>query len=192
MPIDTKEKRAAVFGVGRPWMRDKFPVATPDDEWRISSGNAYGGNALTATGLVSITFESTDAGVSFASTQATVTFAGGTGMGCITRLSDNACEESTYGITVSFTDEDDVAMTPDTLTWSLYTTAGVTVNAKSGEVLTPAESVTIVLSGDDLAILANDNRFRRVTVEGTYTSDLGSGLPLKAECEFMIGDLVGV
>lgn len=46
MAIDDKEKRAAVLGVGRPWMRDKFPVATPDEEWRISSGNAYGGNAL--------------------------------------------------------------------------------------------------------------------------------------------------
>lgn len=46
MAIDTKEKRAAVLGVARPWMRDKFPVATPDEEWRISSGNAYGGNAL--------------------------------------------------------------------------------------------------------------------------------------------------
>ena len=48
MALDTKEKRAAVFGVGRPWMRDKFPVATPDEEWRIASGNAYGGNALSA------------------------------------------------------------------------------------------------------------------------------------------------
>lgn len=46
MALDTKEKRAAVIGVGRPWMRDKFPVVTPDEEWRISSGNAYGGNAL--------------------------------------------------------------------------------------------------------------------------------------------------
>lgn len=46
MAIDDKEKRAAVLGVARPWMRDKFPVATPDEEWRISSGNAYGGNAL--------------------------------------------------------------------------------------------------------------------------------------------------
>jgi hypothetical protein len=45
--IDTKEKRAAVIGVGRPWMRDKFPVATPDQEWRMSSGLTYGGNALT-------------------------------------------------------------------------------------------------------------------------------------------------
>ena len=48
MAIDTKEKRAAVLGVARPWMRDKFPVATPDEEWRMSSGNAYGGNALSA------------------------------------------------------------------------------------------------------------------------------------------------
>lgn len=50
MSIDTKEKRAAVLGVGRPWMRDKFPVATPDEEWRIASGNAYGGNALSPAG----------------------------------------------------------------------------------------------------------------------------------------------
>lgn len=48
MALDTKEKRAAVLGVGRPWMRDKFPVATPDQEWRVSSGNAYGGNAIAA------------------------------------------------------------------------------------------------------------------------------------------------
>ncbi len=52
MAIDTKEKRAAVLGVGRPWVRDKFPVATPDEEWRISSGNAYGGNPLSAIGAV--------------------------------------------------------------------------------------------------------------------------------------------
>jgi len=42
MALDDKEKRAAVLGVGRPWMRDKLPIATPDAEWRISSGNAYG------------------------------------------------------------------------------------------------------------------------------------------------------
>ena len=53
MALDSKEKRAAVFGVGRPWWRDKFPVATPDEEWRMSSGNAYGGNALSPpTGVV--------------------------------------------------------------------------------------------------------------------------------------------
>jgi len=54
MAIDSKEKRAAVLGVARPWMRDKFPVATPDEEWRMSSGNAYGGNALSPS---LVTFE---------------------------------------------------------------------------------------------------------------------------------------
>ena len=52
MAIDSKEKRAAVLGVGRPWMRDKFPIATPDEEWRISSGNSYGGNALSPGGVI--------------------------------------------------------------------------------------------------------------------------------------------
>jgi len=52
MAIDTKEKRANVLGVGRPWMRDKFPVATPDEQWRASSANSYGGNALTPSATV--------------------------------------------------------------------------------------------------------------------------------------------
>jgi len=52
MAIDDQEKRQAVLGVGRPWMRNKLPVATPDEEWRINSGNAYGGNALSAGGVI--------------------------------------------------------------------------------------------------------------------------------------------
>ncbi len=55
MAIDSTEKRYAVMGVGRPFMRVVFPIATPDEEWRMSVGNAYGGNALsppTGGGLV--------------------------------------------------------------------------------------------------------------------------------------------
>ncbi len=48
MALDTKEKRAGVIGVGRPWMRDKFPIATPDEQWRATTGLTYGGNALSA------------------------------------------------------------------------------------------------------------------------------------------------
>lgn len=47
MAIDTREKRAAITGVGRLYNRDKLPDATKDEEWRIASGLAYGGNALT-------------------------------------------------------------------------------------------------------------------------------------------------
>jgi len=46
MALDSKEKRQAVFSVGKIWNRNTFPVATPDEQWRLSVGNAYGGNAL--------------------------------------------------------------------------------------------------------------------------------------------------
>jgi hypothetical protein len=49
MALDTKEKRQNSLGVGRPYLRNHFPVATPDEEWRIASGIAWGGNALSPT-----------------------------------------------------------------------------------------------------------------------------------------------
>jgi hypothetical protein len=46
MAIDTQEKRMAAAGVGRPFMRAHFPVATPDTEWRAASGLSYGANGI--------------------------------------------------------------------------------------------------------------------------------------------------
>jgi hypothetical protein len=51
MAIDTKTKRASVFGVGRPWMRTKEPDATQPQPWRIATGWAYGGNAVVEPNL---------------------------------------------------------------------------------------------------------------------------------------------
>ena len=48
MAIDSKEKRQNITGVGRPYIRDHFPIATPDEEWRVGVGNVYGGNPLVA------------------------------------------------------------------------------------------------------------------------------------------------
>ncbi len=45
MAIDTQEKRRNVVGIGRPWLRTKLP-GEKDQQWRIASGNAYGGNAI--------------------------------------------------------------------------------------------------------------------------------------------------
>jgi hypothetical protein len=45
MAIDTQEKRMAASGAGRPYMRGKLPGAN-DQEWRIASGNGYGGNSI--------------------------------------------------------------------------------------------------------------------------------------------------
>ena len=47
-----------------------------------------------------------------------------------------------------------------------------------------------MLSGDDLVV--GSSQTRRLLVEATYTSDLGSSLPSKDEAEFEISNLVGV
>ena len=41
MALDSKAKRAAVFGVGRPYIRTTEPDATKALAWRMSAGNAY-------------------------------------------------------------------------------------------------------------------------------------------------------
>lgn len=46
MAIDSAEKRQNIAGCGRIFMRSHFPRATPDAEWRIAGGIAYGGNPI--------------------------------------------------------------------------------------------------------------------------------------------------
>lgn len=48
MALDTREKRMNAARVGRPWMRAKHAVGATDQQSRIGSSNAYGGNALSA------------------------------------------------------------------------------------------------------------------------------------------------
>ena len=45
MAIDTREKRASVLSVGRPWMNTKEP-GTVDQLWRHASGMSYAGTVL--------------------------------------------------------------------------------------------------------------------------------------------------
>ena len=114
-----------------------------------------------------------------------------------TKLSDKAIESSTFGIKVDFTakaDPTDKIGTPFTpnagLSWSLKEKNGVVVNDRINVPLTPAESVTIVLSGNDLALRGSPVR-RYVTVKGTYNGVFGNNLPLIDEVSFQIQNLVG-
>ena len=110
------------------------------------------------------------------------------------RLTEVADEESTYVVTAAFTDEDGTTITPDTLTWTLTQTDGTVVNSRSAVVVaSPAASEDIVLKGDDLAILEGERMEERiVTIEATYSSGLGSGLPLKSEIHFHVRNLKAV
>lgn len=109
-------------------------------------------------------------------------------------IATRARERSTVAIDLMFTDADGAAMTPLTLTWSLRDGDGAIVNSRQDvSVASPASTVTIVLSGDDLAITAGERGHLRVlTVRGTFTSDLGTGLPFTEEARFSIDNLVGI
>jgi hypothetical protein len=114
-----------------------------------------------------------------------------------TKLPEKAIEGSTFAIKTDFavkTDPDDLVGTPFTpnsgLTWSLINKDGTIVNGKIDQPLTPAESVTIVLKGDDLALVAGPVR-RYVIVEGTYNGVLGNNLPIIDEVSFFIENLKG-
>ncbi len=105
-------------------------------------------------------------------------------------LSTNAAEESTYVITASFTDETGSTVVPGSVTWTLSTDKGTIVNSRNGVTATAATSITVVLQGDDLAILGRESNHRIFTLQATYDSDAGSDLPLKEEVHFSITPLV--
>lgn len=110
-----------------------------------------------------------------------------------TTLSTYAMEKGTMAVTVVFSDENGSAVTPNTgLNWTLTDVAGSAINGRTGVTATPATAVTIVLSGSDLALTASSNQERVLTFEGTYNGSLGTNLPIKDECRFIVYNLTKV
>lgn len=102
-------------------------------------------------------------------------------------------EGSTAVFTVTFTDENGEAVEPNEIAWSLVTREGGIVNGREDvAVATPAAVVDIVLSGDDLALVAGSNNERALVVKATYDSGAGSDLPIREMTLFAIRDLLDV
>jgi len=113
----------------------------------------------------------------------------------IAKIATVAGEESTFAVSATFTDDAGTPVAPDTLTWTLSDLAGSIINGRNQvSVASPAATTTIVLSGADLVLQVGEvsHGSRRFTVEGTYTSSLGAGLPITGECEFVIQDFINV
>lgn len=113
-------------------------------------------------------------------------------------LRKRALEGSTYGIRVDFldlvgSDEVGVPAIPNELSWTLKDESGAVVNNKLNVPLTPAETMYIVLSGDDLVLTGNYvGAIRYVVLTGTYDSAiLGSDRPLRAQVNFQIENVDG-
>lgn len=115
-------------------------------------------------------------------------------MAVIVTLSDHATEQSTYVVTISFFDEDGNAVTPDSAVWSLTDEAGAVLNGRNQvEISALDTSLDILLQADDLAV-PSDKKDATVllTVEATYTSTLGTGLPLKSQVRIAVDGLVAI
>ena len=111
-------------------------------------------------------------------------------------ISTIAMEEGTYVVTLSFTDETGQAVAPSAATWTLTDNAGTVINSRDTVTISsPATTVNIVLSGDDLAVQSGETGYyleRRILVEATYSSNLGTDLPMKWEGAFNVKNLTAV
>jgi len=108
-----------------------------------------------------------------------------------TLLSERAQQQSTIIITVSFADENGKAVTPTSVTWSLTDTSESIINSRDDVSITPATSVDIVLSGDDLTLSATEKIAgkRWLIVKAIYNSDYGTGLYMKDSAVFYVDNL---
>lgn len=108
-------------------------------------------------------------------------------------MTAQAVEESTYIIPIAaFFDEDDNAITPATIAWTLMNGKDEIVNSREDVSATAATSIDIVLTGDDLAMPDEGAPWRFVTLEYTYNSSAGTGIPGKQLIGFEILPLAAV
>jgi hypothetical protein len=77
------------------------------------------------------------------------------------------------------------AVTPLTANWTLTDGLGNVINSRRHVTLTPAASISWLISTGDLAI--DDNGTERIViVDWTYNSTLGSNIPGRAQAQFTI------
>ena len=98
-----------------------------------------------------------------------------------------AREGGTWSKPVSFTDEARDAVVPDSITWTLSKINGDIVNSREDvDVVPPASSINITLSGDDLAVADDEDVVRVLTVKMVYDSSIGNDLPQNDKTTFNI------
>lgn len=108
-------------------------------------------------------------------------------------ISIKPAEKGTAKVTIAPVDEDGTALTFAQLSnpkWQLMRTDGTVVNSRTFAT-NALTSLVFRLSGDDLAVFSDDDWIRRLSIQATYNSDIGTNNPLNAECEFHIQGILG-
>jgi len=109
-----------------------------------------------------------------------------------TTITTMPAEEATAKVTVSgFTDESGASVTPSAIAWTLTDRASNIINSRSAVSVTPASTVSFLLTGDDLAV-GNNGRRRVLTISAIYDSSLGTGLVAREQAYFSIEEFVAV
>ena len=101
-------------------------------------------------------------------------------------------ERSTVAAVASFRDEAGELITPSVIKWTLTDGDGNVINGRSSIDIFPANTVNIVLSGDDLAMTAGDDGRRQVVIRAVYDGTLGDDLPIVGVLEFTVRNVPGV
>ena len=101
-------------------------------------------------------------------------------------------ERSTVAAVASFRDEAGELITPSVIKWTLTDGDGNVINGRSSIDIFPANTVNIVLSGDDLAMTAGDDGQRQVVIRAVYDGTLGDDLPIVGLIEFTVRNVPGV
>ena len=112
-------------------------------------------------------------------------------------LTTEAMEEGSFFVTVAFLDEDSAAVTPNegTIYWTLTDNDGTVINDRDYVAEASASSVTIELTGDDLAVQTGETAAllrRKITILWEYDSDLGNDKPAKSEVIFLVRNLTRI
>lgn len=110
-----------------------------------------------------------------------------------TSISVKPMQEGSAFVTVTFADENDDPVTPNTgtLKWTLTDQRGNVVNERDQVPVAEGASVTIVLSGDDLA-KTSYGLTRVILLECEYDSSEGNDIPLKVQGSFSIEEVLAL
>jgi len=102
-------------------------------------------------------------------------------------------EMGTGVIVCAFTDEDGDIVVPDSVKWTITDNNDNIINEREQIDVAPlGTAITITIFGDDLKLSdyeVGEYADRYIVIEGTYTSDLGVGLPTTEHAFFQVKNL---
>lgn len=104
-------------------------------------------------------------------------------------LTGTAVRGGSVGMKITIVDENGDALVPTAATWTLTDLEGSVINSRTDVAISPlASEMTVLMSGDDLAIsdATNEYEIELFTFEGTYDPGDASAAPIRESGEFPV------